>query len=73
MTGRILALLLGSQTPAWDVPIPPDYPRRTLAWYLDRAREARADREQRTIERLESHLRVVKEAQQTIDEAPRDD
>jgi hypothetical protein len=72
MTGRILALILGGWTPAWDVPAPPDYPRRTLGWYLDRARDAQAEREQRAIERLEAHRRIVREAQRIIDEAPRD-
>ncbi|MQM24628.1 hypothetical protein [Glycomyces albidus] len=70
MTGRILALLLGGQTSAWDVPPPPDYPQRTLEWYLDRTRDAQAEREQRAIERLEAHWRVAREAQRIIDEAP---
>jgi hypothetical protein len=73
MTGRLLALILGSQTPAWDVPPPPGYPRRTLGWYLERARDARAEREQRGALPLDAHRRVVREAQRIIDEAPRDD
>lgn len=73
MTASILALILGGRTPAWDIPAPPDYPRRTLGWYLDRARSAQAAREQRSGERLEAHWRVVREAQRIIDEAPRDD
>jgi hypothetical protein len=73
MTGRILALVLGGRTPAWDVPAPPDYPRRTLGWYLDRARAAQVARDARCSERLEAHRRVVTEAQRIIDKAPRDD
>jgi hypothetical protein len=73
MTGRLLALILGTQTPAWDVPPPPDYPRRTLGWYLERARNARAEREQHGTLPLDAHWRVVREAQRIIDEAPRDD
>ncbi|GAA2155411.1 hypothetical protein GCM10010403_14390 [Glycomyces rutgersensis] len=73
MTGRILALILGGQASVWDVPPPPDYPRRTLGWYLDRARGDQAEREQRAIERLEAHWHAVREAQRIIDQAPRHD
>lgn len=73
MTSPILALILGSRTPAWDVPAPPDYPRRTLGWYLERARNAQAARQPRCGERLKEHHRVVREAQRIINEAPRDD
>lgn len=73
MTAPILALILGGRTPAWDVPAPPDYPRRTLSWYLDRARDAQAAREPRYSERPEAHWRGVREAQQIIDAAPRHD
>lgn len=73
MTSRLFALFLGGQTPAWDVPTPPQYPRRTLSWYLDRARDAQAEREQHGSDRLEAHRRVVREAQRIIDKAPRPD
>jgi hypothetical protein len=72
LTAPILALILGGQTPAWDVPAPPDYPRRTLGWYLDRAHSAEAAREPRCSERFEARWRVVRAAQRIIDEAPRD-
>lgn len=73
MTGRILSLILGGRAPAWDAPAPPDYPRRTLGWYLDRARSAQAEHEQRGSDQLEPRWRVVREAQRIIDETPRDD
>ena len=73
MTASILALILGGGTPVWDVPAPPDHPRRTLGWYLDRARSAQAAREQRCSERFEARWHVVREAQRIINEAPRDD
>jgi hypothetical protein len=71
MTGRILALILGGQTPAWDIPAPPDYPPRTLGWYLDRAREAQAERERRGSEQLDAHRRAARGAQRITHEAPR--
>jgi hypothetical protein len=73
MTSRIFALILGAQTPTWDVPSPPDYPRRTLGWYLERARCAQAEREQHGNAPLEVHWHVVRDAQRIIDEAPRND
>lgn len=73
MTNPILALILGGQTSAWNVPAPPGYPRRTLEWYLDRARGVQDERRQHAIELREPDWRVVREAQRIIEEALRND